>query len=220
MAKIIRDESGNVLGYKPGVIYDLGFYDPVDIVRIPFYVGETHDPDRRLQEHQREGKVADEASTRVYQTIRDIEAAGMGWDMKIIAQYGTEGPSDLEDEWIMKYLLADWTLTNMKKGNANWMTERQTEARDMRRRNITSYREYRRVITQEELDRRHARWLKQEAEKTKSAMSQRIQQQALAFREANAPNQARKRRKEQRERERILEHEAWLKSLKNNGLFE
>ena len=55
MAKTIKDKSGNIIGYKPGIIYDLGSYD-ISGKRTPFYVGETTDKDERYKAHSREGK--------------------------------------------------------------------------------------------------------------------------------------------------------------------
>jgi len=161
MAKIISD-IGEDIKYAPGVIYDLGAID--NGTRIPFYVGETSNAEQRLTEHRRAGRRigADPDSTIVYQTINGLDNAGIEWTMEILARYGTEGPTDLEDEWIMNHLVAGIKLANMKKGNANWMTERQTAAADMRSRNITSYRQYRKVITQEDLDKKHAEWLREQ----------------------------------------------------------
>jgi hypothetical protein len=160
MAKIISG-IGEDIKYSPGVIYDLGAID--NGTRIPFYVGETSNAEQRLAEHQRSGRAADQHSTVVYQTIKELDNAGIEWTMEILAEYGSEGPTDLEDEWIMNHLVAGIKLANMKKGNANWMTERQTAAADMRTRNITSYRQYRKVITQEDLDKKHAEWLREQA---------------------------------------------------------
>jgi len=159
MAKIISG-IGEDIKYAPGVIYDLGAID--NGTRIPFYVGETSNAEQRLTEHQRAGRAADQHSTVVYQTIKELDNAGIEWTMEVLAEYGSEGPTDLEDEWIMNHLVAGIKLANMKKGNANWMTERQTAASDMRSRNITSYRQYRKVITQEDLDKKHAEWLREQ----------------------------------------------------------
>ena len=159
MAKIISG-IGEDIKYAPGVIYDLGAIDNGN--RIPFYVGETSNAEQRLTEHQRAGRAADQHSTVVYQTIKELDNAGIEWTMEVLAEYGSEGPTDLEDEWIMNHLVAGIKLANMKKGNANWMTESQTAAADMRNRNITSYRQYRKVITQEDLDKKHAEWLREQ----------------------------------------------------------
>lgn len=166
MAKIIYDIHGNATGYEPGVIYDLGFI--VDGKRTPFYVGETSNPEQRLKDHKRAGKNATNESTLVYQTINAFNKAGIEWTMEILAEFGSEGPTDLEDEWIMHHLYKGYKLCNMKKGNANWLSERENVASDMRRRGISSFRKYREVLSAEakqaEADRKHARWMKEEAE--------------------------------------------------------
>lgn len=144
--------------FEPGIIYELQV--EVDGAWYAFYVGETTDPDRRLREHQWAAAHATESSTLVYRTIKQqFEPAGCAWRMLPVHTYGTAGPEDAEDEHIMMLLRQGTTLTNEKKGNANWMAERQQEAEDMVRRKITSYKTYRAVITQEQANARHAEWL-------------------------------------------------------------
>jgi hypothetical protein len=166
MAKKIYNHNGEFAHYAPGVIYDIGVIDPTTKTRTPFYVGETSDPEARLKAHARAGKNADDESTLVYQTIRALDEAGIEWNMETLAEFDKEGPTDLEDEWIMKHLYSGYRLKNMKKGNANWMAERESCAADMRRRSISSYRKYREVLSieekQAEADRKHALWLKEE----------------------------------------------------------
>lgn len=135
--------------WEPGWIYALEVQIGQDWHR--FYVGETTDQDRRFREHDLAGRNADDTSTCVYQTLHDIKDQGLSWRMVPLEEYGTEGPTDLEDEWIMKSLLAGDILANEKKGNANWMQERLAVAEDMRKRSITSYREYQRVTLAERL---------------------------------------------------------------------
>jgi len=149
----------NSVYYEPGIIYDLGIM--IDDTRIPFYVGETSNAEQRLKDHQRAGKNANESSTLVYRTIKNFDQAGIEWTMKELDQYDIEGPTDLEDEWIMKHLYDGHPLSNMKKGNANWMAERQAAASDMRKREISSYKKYKEVLTQEDADRKHAKWMRE-----------------------------------------------------------
>ena len=209
MAKIIYDSAGNFSHYEPGVIYHL----VVDIngTDTPFYVGETHNPEQRLRDHILAGKNADETSTLVYRTIHDFDQANIPWTMKIVAEYGQEGPTDLEDEWIMSHLVDGHALTNMKKGNAQWLEERQQAAGDMRIRGIRSYRRYREILTQEEANRRHAEWL---AESNKKELSEWIQSVSERHREQTAAQVRRRQRKEERARATAREREAWLRSLR------
>lgn len=171
MAKIIR-HNGEFAHYEPGVIYDIGVIDLVTNTRTPFYVGETSNPAERLKAHTRAGRIADDESTLVYQTIRALNDAGLAWDMQVLTDFGEEGPTDLEDEWIMKHLYSGFKLKNMKKGNANWMADREACAADMRKRSISSYRKYKEVITQEDLDSKHAEWMRKEAEQTERDRAQ------------------------------------------------
>lgn len=153
MAKKIE----NTDQFEPGCIYELQVC--VDGEWYAFYVGETTDPDRRLAEHQWAAKNATEASTQVYRTIKfQFEPAGCAWRMIPVHEYGSEGPEAGEDEHIMMLLRQGVTLTNEKKGNANWMTQRVAEAQDMVRRNITSYKKYKEILSQEQLNGRHAGW--------------------------------------------------------------
>jgi hypothetical protein len=150
-------KQNNGIHYEPGIIYDLGIL--VDGIRTPFYVGETSNPEQRLKDHQRAGKNADDDSTLVYRTIKDFDQAGIVWDMKELDKYGAEGPTDLEDEWIMRHLYDGLILSNMKKGNVNWMAERQAVAKEMKTRGIRSYKKYKEILTQEDADRKHAKWM-------------------------------------------------------------
>jgi hypothetical protein len=183
MAK--KQDNGN--HYEPGIIYDLGIM--INGLRTPFYVGETSNPEQRLKDHQRAGKNADDDSTLVYRTIKDFDQAGIAWDMKELDKYGNEGPTDLEDEWIMRHLYDGYILSNMKKGNKNWMAERQAVAGDMKKRGIRSYKKYKEVLTQEDADRKHAQWMaeqqaidRREAER-KRALELVAQQQAEKIRQ-------------------------------------
>lgn len=144
MARPIYDDDQRVIGYEPGIIYELVYNNT------PFYVGETTDADRRLAEHQRAGRDPKNNPETKYQFIAALNAAGLEWTMREVVAYGQEGPEELEDEHIMALLYDGVTLTNEKKGNANWMTERQTIAEDMRKRGLRSYREYRSVVQAEQ----------------------------------------------------------------------
>lgn len=168
--------------FEPGVIYELQVC--VDNTWCAFYVGETTNPDRRLAEHQWAARNATEASTLVYRTIKhQFEPAGLEWRMLTVHAYGSEGPEDAEDEHIMMLLRQNQVLTNEKKGNATWMADRVREAQDMRARGITSYKQYKQVLTQQALNERHQEWLAEDATETrglprefKQAVADRAQQ--------------------------------------------
>jgi len=148
MAKKIFDENDNLIGFAPGWIYELRFtHQGVDI---PFYVGETTDHERRLAEHIYGAKNADSSSEAKYQFIAQaLDANSIPWTLVTVAEYGSEGPEALEDEHMMALLVDGFELTNEKKGNANWMTERLAVADDMRERGIRSFREYKATIAKE-----------------------------------------------------------------------
>ena len=207
MAKIIYDDAGQAVGYQPGVIYDLGMI--IDGQRIPFYVGETSNPTQRFKDHVRAGENATTDSTLVYQTIKKLNEDSINWTMATLANFGSEGPTDLEDEWIMKHLYDGRKLSNMKKGNANWLAEREAVAGDMKRRGVSSYRKYRAIITQEDADRKHAEWKAQEEERQRQEEERKLREHELAQRlkEQEAENE----RKGLEEWKIILENDNRLK---------
>lgn len=128
--------------YEPGVIYRLCFL--MDSELIPFYVGESIQPEIREAQHRRGGELnADSDERNVYAAIQQMNDSGTPWQMVIAERYGEDGPSDLEDEWVLKTLYDGYTLTNMKRGNANWLERMESDAKEMRKLGISSSREYR-----------------------------------------------------------------------------
>jgi hypothetical protein len=120
-------------------------------VDIPFYVGETTDPERRFAEHQYGARTADSTSEAKYQFIANaLTPHSISWTLVPVIEYGAEGPEALEDEHMMAILVDGYPLTNEKKGNANWMTERLAVAEDMRERGIRSFKEYKTILAEEE----------------------------------------------------------------------
>jgi hypothetical protein len=139
--------------YNPGIIYALGFTESG--LWFPFYVGRTERPKQRFKEHQYAAKSADDTSTHVYQFIKkELIPLGIEFEMRELETYGEEGPTDLEDEHIVKLLLDGQSLKNMKKGDANWLAERQNAAKDMQHRGMTSYRKYKQRLSYEEQQRK------------------------------------------------------------------
>jgi hypothetical protein len=139
--------------YNPGIIYALGFTESGQW--FPFYVGRTERPEQRFKEHQRAGKNADDDSTHVYQFIKnELIPLSIEFEMRELETYGEEGPTDLEDEHIVKLLIDGQSLKNMKKGDANWLAERQNAAKDMKQRGMTSYRKYKQRLSYEEQQRK------------------------------------------------------------------
>jgi hypothetical protein len=139
--------------YNSGIIYALGFTEADEW--FPFYVGRTERPEQRFKEHQYAAKSADDTSTHVYQFIKnELVPLGIEFEMRELEKYGDEGPTDLEDEHIVKLLLDGHSLKNMKKGDANWLAERQHAAKDMKQRGMTSYRKYKERLSYEEQQRK------------------------------------------------------------------
>lgn len=212
MAKKLKNQTGSLGKYAPGIIYDLGAIDPTTGLRTPFYVGETANPEQRLRDHQAAGRTADSESTVVYQTINELNKIGIAWTMETLAHYGEEGPTDLEDEWIMNHLYAGYKLSNMKKGNANWLNEREQAAADMRHRGVRSYRQYRKIIEKEQLEQRHQRWLEEERlRRIETGFQEEIRRQILADQERAQKEVIRQRRLRQEEEKQRQQRqaEAW-----------
>lgn len=187
MAKIVRDAGGNIIGYEPGIIYDLGFYDPETTTRNPFYVGETTNRKIRLDKHKQEGKNPKPDAEDKYHFIKQLNDRDLKWDMKELATYGNDGPADLEDEWVMKYLFDGITLTNMVRGSDRWiknMEDRDKVSADMKQRGISSYKKYKEILTEEEREMqrlaKHAEWMRKEEERTEK---EKIQAKAHAIRQ-------------------------------------
>jgi len=198
--------------FVSGIIYELQV--KVDGAWYAFYVGETTNADRRFAEHQWAAKNATEASTLVYRTIsQQFEPAGCAWRMQPVHEYGAEGPEDAEDEHIMMLLRQGTTLTNEKKGNANWMADRQREAADMVQRKITSYRKYRQVITQEQLNLKHQEWLAEDKRALPEDFYDRIGVSAEQRRQKEIDRKEKAARREQLRVQAVADREAeWARN--------
>lgn len=152
--------------YEPGIIYELRCY--INDEWHPFYVGETINPSQRLVQHRGAAQGATGDSTLVYTFIKGVlDRNHIEWDMFEVERYGIQGPTDREDEHIMRLLLDGVKLKNMKKGNTEWMQGRVREAADMQQRGIASYRKYREVLSLEDKERaaqeRYIKWLTENA---------------------------------------------------------
>lgn len=162
MAKKIKDQFGRDTGtWEPGIIYELGY--ELDGQWQPFYVGESYKKDQRLYRHRSCARSGD-TSLHVYDYIRnELDAKNIEWTMQVVAEYGAEGPTDQEDEQIMRRLVEGYELRNKKKGNANWKEKFEEEwneklrvAEDMRQRGFTSYKKYREQLDYEQRERQIA----------------------------------------------------------------
>lgn len=141
------------MDYKSGIIYSLRFFAEGEWY--PFYVGRTEDANRRFKEHKSAGKNANDESTHVYQFInKELMPLGIDFELNELEKYGSEGPTDLEDEHIVRLLVEGHQLKNMKKGDANWLAERQNAAIDMKKRGMTSFRKYKERLSYEEQQRK------------------------------------------------------------------
>lgn len=135
------------------IIYELRFN--VDGNWYPFYVGRTTRPEQRFKEHQYAAKNADEQSTLVYQFIKkELMPLGIDFEMNELEQYEENDYIDQEDEHIVRLLIEGAELKNMKKGDDNWLAERQNAANDMKKRGMTSYRKYKLRLSYEEQQRK------------------------------------------------------------------
>jgi hypothetical protein len=81
---------------------------------LPFYVGRTNDPARRLGEHRRDSRTGHELK---YQHIRSLEAAGQDWNMEILQECGAD-TEHYEDFWVYTLIREGYNLTNMKMGDS------------------------------------------------------------------------------------------------------
>lgn len=95
---------------------------------IVFYVGCTNDINRRAREHELNSHNPEhpEYQTYKYQTIRDIESAGLTWEMQVEV-LSAEVDEDSEYWWVLTKarenqaknikFIDDLPLTNMKAGD-------------------------------------------------------------------------------------------------------
>jgi len=196
MAKKIYDDDDKLIGFEPGWIYELRFtHEGVDI---PFYVGETTDLERRTTEHRYGAANADFTSESKYQFIANaLKPHNIPWTLVPVIEYGSEGPEALEDEHMMILLVDGYELTNEKKGNARWMTERIAVADDMRERGIRSFKEYTKTLAEEEAlhaDRRTPEQIQQLAATMTGIMGSAEESHLWAIK--HEKKQARRRKKE------------------------
>jgi len=177
--------------FVPGVIYELGVAGDN---WVPFYVGESHDANCRINGHISATK---KSQTDVYIHTRSLDAAGIAWVLKVIDNYGIEGPTDKEHDHIIRNINLGFKLKNMKKGNQHWMEQMERDAADMKKLGMTSYSGYKKYVKiledaerQKRLDERHARWAKEAAEKKRKQLLKR----AAEFRAQDLAKQAAKER--------------------------
>ena len=135
------------------IIYELRFFAGEQWNS--FYVGRTTRPKERFYEHCRNAKTANDDSYLVYRFIKnELMPLGIEFEMNELERFNPEDYIDQEDEHIVSLLLDGAKLKNMKKGDANWLANRQQAADDMRQRGMTSYRKYRETLSYEEQQRR------------------------------------------------------------------
>ena len=195
---------------KPGVIYELRFQ--IDEEWTPFYVGESSNHRMRMAQH-RAAAISD--TTHVYTFIREILVPkNIKWDIFPVKDYGEEGPADLEDEHIMSLLQQDIPLTNMKKGNANWMKNMMDMAADMKIRKITSYRQYRKIKEQESIDElsrkaeeKHQRWIIDDANRRADEEVERRMEEIRQRQLAQENEKQKQYRAQQEEKDRLLKEQ-------------
>ena len=205
MAKKIKDHLGRDTGrFEPGIIYELGYES--DGKWIPFYVGESYKKEQRLNQHKSLVKNGD-TSLHVYDYIRhELEPKNIEWTLSVVLEYGEEGPTDLEDEQIVKRLVEQYELKNKKKGSENWRLERDLAAAEMRRRGLTSYRKYRAQLDYEREERKiqeQNELRRQQELKTQEQNARELRRQAIIAETLRQAEENRKREELVREQERI-----------------
>lgn len=129
-------------------------------VWLPFYVGQTGSLSSRISKHRSDAKMG--STLNVHNFIRQLVDANIEWDMFPVHEYTDKHDGNFENDHILSLLRQGYKLMNMKKGSPNWMKERQAIADDMNRRGLpknTTEKQYRAILSQEELDRKHQKWL-------------------------------------------------------------
>lgn len=81
-----------------------------------FYVGRSHSPYERLQQHYNSRSNGTEYK---YEYIRELESHGISWGIEVVYEVPVgEYEGDHEREYVIKYVLQGCYLTNMKHGDA------------------------------------------------------------------------------------------------------
>lgn len=182
---------------------------------IVFYVGCTNDINRRAREHELNSHNPEhpEYYTYKYQTIRDIEAAGLTWEMQVEV-LSAEIDEDSEYWWVLTKarenqaknikFIDDLPLTNMKAGDflhemlqdksvytkqdvkAFLAKRRQEKAVEYTRDQITN------PVSRSILDRVKAEWapIKQAKQEKQNDREQRRKKQEAAVAEARERQRA------------------------------
>lgn len=162
-----KRQKANPDKFIPGVIYYLVYtqYDE----DVPFYVGESINPNVRKNQHIQSTQT--EEQRLVYEKTKELNSKNIEWDLVVVEHYDDEGPKDKEDRHIMDLLRAGFKLTNMKKGNTNWMANLEAEAADMNAKGYIDPKQYRKdkaewdaAAEKEKADKKHQHWLEIEEE--------------------------------------------------------
>lgn len=90
-----------------------GLYVDFEDERTYFYIGRSIHPTVRLKEHHYAKKNGTESK---YQFIRDLERAGLVWNMEILDTI-TTAEQEYESWWVYKMLCEKHPLQNMKAGD-------------------------------------------------------------------------------------------------------
>lgn len=186
-----------------------------------FYVGRTgRDPAIRKNEHRLKSRNGTED---VYKFIREqLQPNGIDtWDMELLESDSVSSYEDCEDFWVVLMIRAGHDLKNMKHGDTFKIAQLQDLAQSEG--DFTTVREYTRFRSRVEQDNY------ERSQRLKNAVAgmvdsprgdlKTILDASLARYEAN-DGRARQQRikREARQREKIIEHDQWLGSLRN--LFE
>jgi hypothetical protein len=200
-------------------IYAL-YYEYAD-ERHYFYVGRTNDPQRRMLEHRRAVKNKKHTED-VYCFIREkCEPQGIPvWDMEVLVTEETARPEDCEDFWVVLMIRAGHDLKNMKHGDLHKVAlEIMAKQRpDLDFATVDEFIEFRETVEREQREAyERSERLKREVlgeDEGNPQILEWVRNNAEAFREKNAANAARRKKKEERERAKALEKDAWLRSLR------
>ena len=210
--------------FMSGVIYRL-FYEQYGEV-VPFYIGESTNPAVRKSQHQR--ATTNEEERLVYAATAALNERNIEWNLEVIDTYGEEGPEDKEDRHLMDALRAGYAMTNMKKGNANWMAQRVAEAEDMNQRGYTCPKQYRadkKVWDAEEVAKtaaaKHAEWVAAEKPTVRQQPASLTAYEAQWREERDARRVVESEKKAKRSKAQEIadaRHNAWMEEQRH--LFE
>ncbi|MGA7778574.1 MAG: hypothetical protein WCA85_12820 [Paraburkholderia sp.] len=86
---------------------------------VPFYIGRTSDPSRRIEQHRRESRTGSEDK---YAFIRSLGESNASWDLHVLLEVDADDTDPWEFWYVIEYIRKGHSLKNMRFGDFNHLT--------------------------------------------------------------------------------------------------